>query len=86
MRSMIIFAVNCVLLLLFFFRTEGTTTPNETPSSARKVLGSIERGLSKVRHVLTPRRRVAVTADRPTVLGTKVREAPTSFFKDRRMP
>ena len=84
MRSVIIFAVNYVLLL--FLRTGGTTTQNETPSSARKVLGSIERGLSKVRHVLTPRRRVAVTADRPTVLGTKVSEAPTSFAKYRRIP
>ncbi|GFG36435.1 hypothetical protein Cfor_00678, partial [Coptotermes formosanus] len=51
--------------------TEGTTRQNETPMSARKVLGSIERGLNKVRHVLTPRRRVAVTADRPAVLGAK---------------
>ena len=84
MKSLIIFAVNCVLLLLFF-RTEGTTQ-NETPSSARRVLGSIERGLSKVRHVLTPRRRVAVTADRPTVLETKVREAPTTFAKRRHIP
>jgi len=82
---MIIFAFNCVLLLLIF-RTEGTTTQNETPSSARKVLGSIERGLNKVRHVLTPRRRVAATADRPKVLGTKVRVALTSFSKDTRVP
>jgi len=85
MLASVIFAVNCVLLLLFF-RTEGTAAQNETPSSARKVLGSIERGLSKVRHVLTPRRRVAVTADRPKVLGTKVRKALTSFAKDTRIP
>ncbi|KDR18291.1 Maternal embryonic leucine zipper kinase [Zootermopsis nevadensis] len=51
--------------------TEGTETPNEPPLSARKVLGSIERGLNRVRHVLTPRRRAVATANRPAMLGTK---------------
>ncbi|KAJ9597360.1 hypothetical protein L9F63_011749 [Diploptera punctata] len=43
----------------------------ESPLSARKVLYSIERGLCKMRHVLTPRRRYTNNVNQPLVLGTK---------------
>jgi hypothetical protein len=78
--GLVVFYFNFVLHC-HSFRTEGATTPNETPLSARKVLGSIERGLNRVRHVLTPRRRVAATADHPAVLGAKVREASTLMYR-----
>jgi hypothetical protein len=47
-----------------------TPLNSETPGSARRVLGSIERSLHKVRHVLTPKRTEGVA--QPALLSTKV--------------
>ncbi|XP_068918325.1 maternal embryonic leucine zipper kinase-like [Tenebrio molitor] len=46
-----------------------TPLNSETPGSARRVLGSIERSLHKVRHVLTPKRTEGVA--QPALLSTK---------------
>ncbi|XP_044269676.1 maternal embryonic leucine zipper kinase-like [Tribolium madens] len=43
---------------------------SETPGSARRVLGSIERSLHKVRHVLTPRKN-SEDPNQPVILSTK---------------
>lgn len=58
-------------------------TQSSTPGSARKVIMGIERGLNRVRCVLTPKRRGKaenIDPDQPTVLSGKV---CTSIFGTR---
>lgn len=46
-----------------------------TPGSARKVMMGLERGLNRVRYVLTPKRRVKnenINREEPTILSGKV--------------
>lgn len=47
---------------------------NSTPGSARKVIMGIEKGLNRVRGVLTPKRRLKTDGepDKPVVLSGKV--------------
>ncbi|XP_069676736.1 maternal embryonic leucine zipper kinase-like [Periplaneta americana] len=59
--------------------TPVAATPSRTPTSARKVLGSIERGLTRMRHMLTPR----VRDDQPTVLeGRALRNVSTTSSRN----
>lgn len=56
---------------MFVFRTAQTSTPG----SARKVIMGLERGLNRVRYVLTPKRRVKnenIDPEEPNVLSGKV--------------
>lgn len=56
---------------MFVFRTSQTSTPG----SARKVIMGLERGLNRVRYVLTPKRRVKnenIDPEEPNVLSGKV--------------
>lgn len=46
-------------------------TPDRTPRSSRKVLGSIEKQLDKMRSMLTPRRKLQVDPG-PSVVQSKV--------------
>jgi len=51
------------------------TVQISTPGSARKVIMGLERGLNRVRYVLTPKRRTKnenADADEPNVLSGKV--------------
>ncbi|KAF0298863.1 Maternal embryonic leucine zipper kinase [Amphibalanus amphitrite] len=42
-----------------------------TPISGRKVFGSIEKGLDKMKNMLTPRKRTQMAGDRPALIDTK---------------
>lgn len=56
---------------MFIFRTSQTPTPG----SARKVIMGLERGLNRVRYVLTPKRRVKnenIGPEEPNILSGKV--------------
>lgn len=51
------------------------TSQASTPGSARKVIMGLERGLNRVRYVLTPKRRVKnenIDPEEPNVLSGKV--------------
>ncbi|XP_019770898.2 maternal embryonic leucine zipper kinase-like [Dendroctonus ponderosae] len=47
------------------------TGSNDTPGSARRMLGSLERSLHKVRHVLTPKKPLHSISSGPVVLNSK---------------
>nr|CAD7578004.1 unnamed protein product [Timema californicum] len=50
----------------------GCFSPISTPNSSRKVLNILQGGLHKMRHVLTPRKKIqTTTALQPTMLATK---------------
>ncbi|XP_037083882.1 maternal embryonic leucine zipper kinase-like [Pollicipes pollicipes] len=54
------------------FRTPDCKLPvPRTPLSGRRVFGSIEKGLDKMKNMLTPRKRAATTADKPALIDTK---------------
>nr|CAD7587067.1 unnamed protein product [Timema genevievae] len=58
----------------------GCFSPIGTPNSSRKVLDILQDGLHKMRHVLTPRKKIKTTsALQPTMLATKVSNVVLMF-------
>lgn len=61
--------------MIFRHIEEGSTnTPERTPKSSRKVFGSIEKSLDKMRNMLTPRRRLN-SDEQISVVENKVKKS-----------